>query len=48
MDKKYKIIGGVCGAICIGGLAAGIFLHSEFRRKADRRSGLCNERVFYE
>lgn len=25
MDKKYKIIGGVCGAICIGGLAAGIF-----------------------
>ena len=26
MDKKYKIIGGVCGAVCIGGLAAGIFL----------------------
>ena len=25
MDKKYKIIGGVCGAVCIGGLAAGIF-----------------------
>ena len=25
MDKKYKIIGGVCGAVCVGGLAAGIF-----------------------
>lgn len=25
MNKKYKIIGGVCGAVCIGGLAAGIF-----------------------
>ena len=25
MDKKYKIIGGICGAVCIGGIAAGIF-----------------------
>ena len=25
MNKKYKIICGVCGAVCIGGLAAGIF-----------------------
>lgn len=25
MDKKYKIIGGICGAVCIGGIAVGIF-----------------------
>ena len=48
MDKKYKIIGGVCGAVCIGGLAAGIFFYPGFRRKAYRRAGLCNERVIHE
>ena len=26
MNKKHKIIGGICGAVCIGGLAAGIFI----------------------
>ena len=47
MDKKYKIIGGVCGAICIGGLAAGIFF---IRSSGESRQKicLCNECVFYE
>lgn len=26
MNKKHKIIGGICGAVCIGGLVAGIFI----------------------
>lgn len=35
MNKKHKIIGGICGAVCIGGLAAGIFI---IRGAGDRKA----------
>ena len=33
MKKKQKIIAGVCAAVCIGGLAAGIFFSHNKKEK---------------
>ena len=48
MDKKYKIIGGICGAVCIGGNCSRNFLCEGDRRKRGRGAGLCYECVINE